>query len=550
MPKAFAVDGSGLLLVGTPNAGVFFYDIAREARSIKLPDVVRSSWVSDIKISINNDIYIGTRVGLYIYNSKNDKLIYLSKRDGLCDNNINCIYFDYDGFAWIGTSNGVSRITTDINQYTKAAPNPIIRNLEINARNSDPDSLTDLKYDQNNISFTLGYLGFADPLTISYRAKLEGLDQEWIDYGHNSKIAFPPLSPGHYTLKAITVSTIGAVSKETLEIPFRVKPPWWKTNMSYVIYLLIMIVGVIMFFRLREIKLVSEKLALEKAVTERTAMIEQQNKTLIEQKVAITDSLTYANHIQSALLPQKGLLDCLLKDYFVLFKPRDIVSGDFYWTTFVENITVIAAVDCTGHGVPGAFMSMLGSAFLNEIVNKEYITQPAVILRRLRKEVIKSLHQQGAHGEQKDGMDISLCSIDYENLKLQFAGAINPLYLIRNSNLPPVCSDTQYPSTEHTLYEIKGDRMPIGYYDTMDNFTLKEIDLIRGDLIYLFTDGYPDQFGGALRKKLHYKNFKKLLLDSCKMSTEEQKNYLDNSYSEWKGINDQIDDVLIIGIRI
>jgi len=550
IPKTMVMDGNGILSIGTTNAGVFFYDNTEESTGYKLPDVIRSSWISDIKVNSNNDIFIGTRGGLYIYDNRNNRLLFLTKNDGLCDNNINCIYFDNDGFAWIGTSNGASRISTDINQYNKAAPNPIVRNIEINAKLSNPDSLTNLRHNLNNMSFTLGYLGFADPLTISYKVKLEGLDKEWVDYGHNSKIAFPPLAPGKYVLRAMTVSTMGSTSEETLIIPFSITPPWWETYIAYSIYLLLTISSVILFYRFRERKLISEKIVLEKAVRERTVMIDLQNKTLTEQKTEITDSINYAKYIQSAILPQKEILDDFLKEYFILFKPKDIVSGDFYWTSSIENITVVAAVDCTGHGVPGALMSMLGVAFLNEIVNKEYITHPSVILRRMRKEVIRFLHQRGERGEQKDGMDIALCSIDYENMKIQFAGANNPLYLIRNESLINLDIDRKVTGNNHILYEVKGDRMPIGFHDTMDNFALHEIDLMKGDMLYLFTDGYADQFGGPLRKKFQYKNFKKLLLDHCNMPMSEQQYHLDKALKDWQGIYDQIDDILVVGIKV
>ncbi len=291
-------------------------------------------------------------------------------------------------------------------------------------------------------------------------------------------------------------------------------------------------------------------LELEQKVKERTFELEKQRNILQQQKQEITDSINYAKYIQSALLPLDEVLESYFRDYFVFFRPRDIVSGDFYWATVVENITVVAVVDCTGHGVPGAFMSMLGSAFLNEVVNKEYITHPAVILRRLRKEVIRALHQRGERGEQKDGMDLALCSIDYDNLKLQFAGANNPLYLVREAKLPEPPHDRKIPGENFNLYELKGDRMPVGYHDTMGNFTLRETDLIQGDVIYLFTDGYADQFGGPEQKKLQYRNFKKLLLDICHYPMKEQGDHLDKTLLMWKGELEQIDDILVVGIRI
>jgi serine phosphatase RsbU (regulator of sigma subunit) len=292
-------------------------------------------------------------------------------------------------------------------------------------------------------------------------------------------------------------------------------------------------------------------------VKERTLEIEEQRDIVISQKnhiekinTEITDSINYAKYIQSSILPKADQLDSILGEHFVLYKPKDIVSGDFYWISNIENKTIIAAVDCTGHGVPGAFMSMLGIALLNEIVNKEYITHPGVILRRLRKEVIHSLQQKGERGEQKDGMDIALCTLDIEKMKLQFAGANNPLYLIRNSNLEKVGVPRCELSGEDLLYEIKGDLMPIGIHDRMDNFTFHEIDIFKGDSFYLFTDGFPDQFGGPDSKKFGYRQFREQLLKNNSKTMPDQKTSLEVLLNKWMGINSQIDDILVIGFRI
>jgi len=292
-------------------------------------------------------------------------------------------------------------------------------------------------------------------------------------------------------------------------------------------------------------------------VKERTIEIEQQRDIVISQKdhiekinTEITDSIRYAKYIQSSILPKADLLDSFLGEHFILNKPKDIVSGDFYWTSKIDSKIIIAAVDCTGHGVPGAFMSMLGMTLLNEIINKEYITHPGVILRRLRKEVINSLKQKNERGEQKDGMDISLCTLDPDNMKLQFAGANNPLYLIRKSNLKEAGELRCELTGDDRLYEIKGDMMPIGIYDRMEDFTLHEIDIFRGDSIYLFTDGFPDQFGGPDRKKLGYRQFKEQLLKNSSETMADQKKMLEKSLTDWMGANNQIDDILVIGFRI
>ena len=276
----------------------------------------------------------------------------------------------------------------------------------------------------------------------------------------------------------------------------------------------------------------------------------QQNELLEKQKKAILDSINYAQRIQQATLPDETMVNNIIPDSFILYKPRDIVSGDFYWMTSVEERAIIAAADCTGHGVPGAFMSMLGAAFLNEIVNKEYITHPAVILRKLRKEVIEALQQKGEYGEQKDGMDIALCSIDFEKMQLQFAGANNPLCLVRKNNIEKIKDAKSFEFEDHLLYEIKGDRMPIGIHYRMDNFAMHEIILHPGDICYMFSDGFPDQFGGPDGDKFKSRPFKELLLQNSQKSMEEQKNILENKLEEWMEGYEQIDDILAVGFRI
>ncbi len=267
---------------------------------------------------------------------------------------------------------------------------------------------------------------------------------------------------------------------------------------------------------------------------EQNIEIKQQRDKIFQQKQEITDSIQYASRIQSAVLPPDTMLS-KLQDHFILYKPRDIVSGDYYWMTLKDNMTVVAAADCTGHGVPGAFMSMLGISFMNEIVNKSDTTQANEILNQLRGNVISSLGQTGVEGEAQDGMDLALCVIDTKAMKIQFSGAYNPLYIIRNDE----------------LIEYKPDKMPIGIHkEKSDPFTNHLIDVEVGDALYMFSDGYVDQFGGVRQKKFMTKNFKELLLRINKKPMQEQKDILDNTIQEWMGSVEQIDDILVLGLRI
>jgi serine phosphatase RsbU (regulator of sigma subunit) len=278
--------------------------------------------------------------------------------------------------------------------------------------------------------------------------------------------------------------------------------------------------------------------------------VSQQKKQIETAHEEITASINYAKYIQSSVLPKAEHIEECLGDHFIIYKPKEIVSGDFYWVSQTEDKTVIVSADCTGHGVPGAFMSMLGITLLNEIINKDSVTNPGIILDRLRKEVTDSLKQKGDRWEQKDGMDMALCTIDRKNMKLQFAGAINPLYLIRQSETE-VKGILHYDSNgSENLTEIKGDHMPIGIFDEMDSFTSHEIDLHKGDTFYMFTDGFPDQFGGPDHKKFSHKRFRENLLKTRSESMSDQKLKLENALHEWMGNNSQTDDISLIGFRI
>jgi serine phosphatase RsbU (regulator of sigma subunit) len=232
---------------------------------------------------------------------------------------------------------------------------------------------------------------------------------------------------------------------------------------------------------------------------------------------------------------EHAIVSCVQRHHFIFFKPRDIVSGDFYWFFQKENRTYIAAIDCTGHGVPGAFMSIIGNSLLNEIMNETDIVDPASIMNLLREKLIVSLRQQGTDAESKDGMDMVMCCIDRAKNTLTFAGANNPLYHFSGT----------------TFTEYKGDKMPIGIYAGTDrSFTNKEIPLVKGDVIYLITDGYADQFGGPAGKKFLYTRFKQFLAEITAGQMTSQQNSISSRFDEWKGMNDQVDDVLVIGIRL
>ncbi len=284
----------------------------------------------------------------------------------------------------------------------------------------------------------------------------------------------------------------------------------------------------------RNKKLWDMSLAIEKD-KERIQMLKNQ----IEAKhLEVTDSIRYARGIQNALLPREDILKSMLSDYFLLWKPRDIVSGDFYWMKKQGDLLLFAVCDCTGHGVPGAFMSMLGMAFLNDITaDADNNIKPSDILEQLRRKVIISLKQSAAGTlEPKDGIDMALCILDTKTLTLKFAGANNPMYIVSNG----------------ALTEYKGVKNPIGFYPKEKQFETTEIPVKKGDYIYMFSDGFPDQFNAKTNKKVTYGRFKNLLVEINNETSdpEIQKKRLDDFFESWRNGFVQMDDVLIGGFRI
>ncbi len=259
------------------------------------------------------------------------------------------------------------------------------------------------------------------------------------------------------------------------------------------------------------------------------------NKLIRKQNRRITDSIKYAEKIQNAALPSEKVLSNLFESHFILFKPLQIVSGDFYWTVKKDNFILFAAADCTGHGIPGAFVSMLGISFLNELTLITDLTRPDLILEEMRYILKKSFRQTGKFNEQSDGIDISLCSINTDTDELYFAGANNSAYLIRNNE----------------IIELEAVPNPVGVYYKELKFKMQKIKLQKNDLIYLFTDGYADQFGGTNHKtqKFTIKRFRELLIEINQKPLPEQKEILEQKYSEWKNNSKQIDDILVFGIK-
>ncbi len=282
---------------------------------------------------------------------------------------------------------------------------------------------------------------------------------------------------------------------------------------------------------------------LEDKVRQRTTEVVKQKEEIDKQRtqieeyfVQVTDSIKYAKKIQEAILPPESYVRKLLPDSFIFYRPKDIVSGDFYWLGEANDKVFFAAVDCTGHGVPGAFMSIVGYNQLKQAIITSNGSDPATILDHLNKGVTETLHQRDADSTSKDGMDIAICSLNHKTLELEYAGAFNPLYLLRDGE----------------IIQTKGDKFPIGSFleGETASFTNNKVQLQKGDQIYVFSDGYADQFGGPRGKKFMYKRFRDLLIEHSKLDLSDQKDKLKESLFEWMKDEEQVDDILVIGVRV
>ncbi|MFH2142322.1 MAG: two-component regulator propeller domain-containing protein [Bacteroidota bacterium] len=508
---------------------------------------------------------------------------------------IEVIYEDIEGYVWIGNSSGMYCYDRNFNRSYSDDYHALIRKVTVGEDSViffgtyysiNDDSMLipsfvqtlDLKprldYKHRNPVFYFSAPYFDEENAIEFQYFLEGYSESWSKWSNEPRAVFTNLPEGDYTFKVKAKNIYGFESQEA-SYSFSILPPWYRTIWAYIAYVIVGGALLIIIIKLYTRKLTRDKIRLEQIVTERTAEVVAQKEELQLQKDKIaeineelTDSILYAKRIQRAILPHEEFAASILSEHFILFKPKDIVSGDFFWLTKIDNFTIVTAADCTGHGVPGAFMSMLGVAFLNEIVKNKNVRTTGQVLDHLREHIIKSLQQTGKSGEQKDGMDISLVAIDNKTNIMQFSGANNPLYLIRSkengTSLPvTVKGETIFLETviEHdklNLFELKGDKMPVAIHIVMDNFTSNEIQLEKGDAIYLFSDGFADQFGGAKGKKFMYKPFKNLILSMQDKPMPEQKIILDTSIEEWKSHTnpysghafEQIDDIVVVGLKI
>ena len=572
-----------------------------------------SNSISAIRFNANNEAIIGTNFGLYILSKKEVQLVLTStlpENSGTTYNQFNgypikdvntgrnngCIHIDTHGKLWVGHgNNGVTRVDLDQVNTSIEFPNVEINKVYINGedvsfntivystidedtnanhsikhtifeqqemliygkllhpekrsslsnhfRGITFDSITKnssipnnliLPYEYNAISFEFNAVITNRNYLTNYQHKLEGSDKNWQIITKKKTAAYTNLPEGEYIFILKAQNAWGVWSNPTT-YNFTISPPFYRTWWAYLLYILLIILSIRLVIKMQTRRLINRQKELEKEVENATNKIRKQKEKIEQSHKEITDSINYAERIQRSFLATEELLNENLHDYFIFFQPKDVVSGDFYWAKKLTNGNfAIVNADSTGHGVPGAIMSILNISSLEKSIDKNLVL-PSDIFNNTRQLIIERLKKDGSIDGGSDGMDASMLSFDFKHNLMTYCAAKNPIWIIR----------------ENELIEIKGEKMPIGKYSN-DHipFVGGQFKLEKGDIIYTITDGLQDQFGGPRGKKFMVKKLKDHLISISHLPLKMQYKEIQQTFNSWKGTNEQVDDICIIGILI
>ncbi|HAP60516.1 MAG TPA: hypothetical protein DCR93_13815, partial [Cytophagales bacterium] len=581
--NAFAPDDQGRLWLATGN-GICVVDISGVS-----PKVMAKYSTLDGLLSFNvysivwrdNDLWLGTDQGINRLTFQGDSLVGLTQvteDQGFrgIEANHKAVSLSAEGNIWWGTIDGLTQYVARFDDRETLKPEIFVTDIDLFYEDTDWERVQETPIDWFGIPQLLTLSPIQNTLTFSYRAvdlqmgkhiqyqsRLVGLEDEWSPLTTQSQVRYTNLSPGDYTFEVR--ATVGPhveapVSRYAFSIsPFLWQRPW------FIILVSVSVVGIVVLYtrwRVRSLK--NTRKVLTEKVLERTREMESQKREIEKQRDKIEtqrdelvdqskfleqalldlkrnnmhmrSSIEYAKRIQDAILPRPAAIRQAFTENFILLKPKDIVSGDFYWYGFMNNAQIIVVADCTGHGVPGAIMSMIGHALLNQIILEKQITDPATILKMMHAGIRLALNQDDDEELNHDGMDMAVMAVYQEDKYGVFAGAKRPLFLVRREEL----------ST------LSGDRFSIGGFQMNRALPFRNhtVHLESGDMLYLTTDGYADQFGGRTERKFMLKRFKRLLTEISSLSASEQKVILKDMQSVWRQGVEQTDDMLVIGLRI
>ncbi|MFN8210142.1 MAG: two-component regulator propeller domain-containing protein [Bacteroidales bacterium] len=525
----------------------------------------------------NGGIWAAT-AGNGVYHLAGDTVSRITDIDGLYSRFCYSIFIDTTGILWVGHERGFSRldtktgsikaVTTDFAKGGDCNPNAIIESdgkiligttegLIIYDRSRDKkvslppfNNITgitinnkpwpirnhySLPYKKYTIRIDYVGISLSDPEKVLYKTRIDNINEDWSEFKKSRSIEYP-FSDGKYRFNLISVGENGLSRETPLTFDIVIKKPYWRTVWFGFIVLLALSGIVILIVRERDKAQKKIKEYLETELAARTRLVMKQKDEIEMQNIEITDSINYAKRIQSSILPDMARLKETFSDAFILFHPRDIVSGDFYWFDKINDEKfIVVCADSTGHGVPGAFMSMIGSTLLQDIISRKGITKPSQVLSMLDKQIFSTLNQNIDVGVSNDGMDMVVCEINVKTKFVRFASAMRPVIIVMGGE----------------SYYIKGNRCSVGGESVIEKFfDDQEYYLSEGDSIYMFSDGFPDQFGGADGKKMKIARMKKMIEEVNTLPMVQQKQMISDFYFEWKGDYEQVDDILLMGLRL
>ncbi|HCC71858.1 MAG TPA: hypothetical protein DEQ09_12015 [Bacteroidales bacterium] len=533
--QSFDIDNHGKIWGATRESGLFCFE-----KDSLWNTTFRNGLYSDNCYSLlcdsRNNIWIGHQKGFSLYKQEKNVLktfddIFVSGAH--C--NENALYETSEGYILMGTSEGFMIYDPDMDISNLNPSRTNILSIKIN------DNIVPLQ-DEYNLPYSSRYifeidfvgLNYADPEKVYYSYSMENYDTKWSDATYSRQVSYR-LNSGSYRFNILSYSYDGVTDNQIKSFEINIKKPFWESLWFISSSIIILVIIVIVIIKIRERAQERARKLLEKELAERTREVIAQKEEIEYQNRGITDSINYAQRIQASLLPPVKKLNENFNGSFVFYRPRDIVSGDFYWfDTISDDKIMIACADSTGHGVPGAFMSMIGSALLQEIVNRKEITRPSGILRALDNEITTTLNQTG-DDTSNDGMDMVVCEYNPKTRLLRFASALRPVILVMDGE----------------LYYIRGNKNSVGgefmeekYFDDQEYY------LKGNDIVYIFSDGYPDQFGGVDGKKLKIVRLKKLIENIKDLDMDKQYKKISDYFDSWKGDNEQVDDVLMMGFKV
>ncbi len=542
-------DQFGGLWIGTTGTGLFYFKDGK-ATAFTEKSGLPNNVINGIVPGEKDEIWISTNRGICMLNPLTHEARSYNTQDGLQGNefNQNAYYRAGDGQFFFGGVNGLSAFyPRDITPNLSPADAVITSFTVMNRPYPLPGYITHVKditltWRDYFFSFDFAGLEFSNPTRNSYMYMMEGFDETWVEAGDRRFVTYTNLDPGEYTFRVKASNNDGTWNGKIAEVKVVITPPFWRTTWFYTLCGVTLVLAAWGFIRRRERQLRKEKEVLETKVAERTFELQQEKEKVTAAHKDIRDSINYAKRIQYALLAHDELLQANLQEHFILFKPKDIVSGDFYWATLRSfdklrtqgvaqgNRFYLAVCDSTGHGVPGAFMSLLNISFLNEAVIEKKMEQPGEVFDHVRRRLIENISQEGG----QDGMDAILVCFDRTAGTITYAAAHNAPLVVRGKE----------------FFQPGTDKMPVGKGEKHDNFRTRTIDVQPGDMLYLYTDGFADQFGGPAGKKFKETNLRELLASIAQLPAEEQKLRLEETFENWRGELEQIDDTLVIGVRV